>query len=305
MRDYLTMLNERDGGIGGVKLNVEECETGYDTKKGVECTRPSRARVRPGGLCEPLFDGHHIAIDPESRGRQDPGLVDGLRAICLCRWRRVPLELQPPATYWMACPMIFRYIGGKEGGLDKLKGKTIGFIFLESGYGREPIPLLNESARTMASPSSFSRWPARKQDQSAQWLAVRRDRPAWMIMWGWGDMNPTAVKRAAESNYPMDRFIGIWWSGTEDDARPAGPGGKGYLSLNLHAVGPTSRLSRTSSRPWSRRVRARPDKGKLGENLYNRGVYNSVLVAEAIRSAQRVTGKKSSKARTCVAGSRH
>ena len=28
----------------------------------------------------------------------------------------------------------FRYIGGKEGGLEKLKGKTIGFIFLESGY---------------------------------------------------------------------------------------------------------------------------------------------------------------------------
>ena len=38
--------------------------------------------------------------------------------------------------------MIIRYIGGKEGGLDKLKGKTIGFIFLESGYGREPLPLL-------------------------------------------------------------------------------------------------------------------------------------------------------------------
>src|SRR5690349_17542737 len=37
MHDYLTMLNERDGGIGGVKLNIEECETGYDTKKGVEC----------------------------------------------------------------------------------------------------------------------------------------------------------------------------------------------------------------------------------------------------------------------------
>ena len=28
MHDYLTMLNERDGGIGGVKIAVEECETG-------------------------------------------------------------------------------------------------------------------------------------------------------------------------------------------------------------------------------------------------------------------------------------
>ena len=30
MTDYLNMLNERDGGIGGVPLIVEECETGYN-----------------------------------------------------------------------------------------------------------------------------------------------------------------------------------------------------------------------------------------------------------------------------------
>ena len=37
MHDYFTMLNERDGGIGGVPIIVEECETGYDTTRGVEC----------------------------------------------------------------------------------------------------------------------------------------------------------------------------------------------------------------------------------------------------------------------------
>ena len=37
MWDYLTMLNERDGGVNGVRLVVEECETQYDTTQGVEC----------------------------------------------------------------------------------------------------------------------------------------------------------------------------------------------------------------------------------------------------------------------------
>ena len=55
---------------------------------------------------------------------------------------KFPWIFNPPATYWDGLSMIMRYIGGKEGGLDKLKGKTIGFIFLESGYGREPLPLL-------------------------------------------------------------------------------------------------------------------------------------------------------------------
>ena len=35
--DYFTLLNERDGGINGVKVAWEECETQYDTKQGVEC----------------------------------------------------------------------------------------------------------------------------------------------------------------------------------------------------------------------------------------------------------------------------
>ena len=32
--DYFAMLNARDGGIGGVKVEVEECETAYNCSKG-------------------------------------------------------------------------------------------------------------------------------------------------------------------------------------------------------------------------------------------------------------------------------
>src|SRR3990172_6358901 len=35
--DYFNVLNERDGGINGVKIVIEECEMQYDTKQGVEC----------------------------------------------------------------------------------------------------------------------------------------------------------------------------------------------------------------------------------------------------------------------------
>ena len=35
--DYLMMLNERDGGIEGVKIKLVQCETAYNTKQGVEC----------------------------------------------------------------------------------------------------------------------------------------------------------------------------------------------------------------------------------------------------------------------------
>ncbi len=57
MHDYLAMLNERDGGIGGVKLAIDECETGYDTKKGLECYDFGQAE-EPGHR-QSLVDRHH------------------------------------------------------------------------------------------------------------------------------------------------------------------------------------------------------------------------------------------------------
>jgi branched-chain amino acid transport system substrate-binding protein len=42
--DYFLMLNERDGGIGGIKVNPEECETGYKAQVGVECYESYRGK---------------------------------------------------------------------------------------------------------------------------------------------------------------------------------------------------------------------------------------------------------------------
>ena len=57
-RDYMTMLNERDGGVNGVKLGYEECETGYNTEKGVECYEKTKA---DGHRHPALVDRHHAA----------------------------------------------------------------------------------------------------------------------------------------------------------------------------------------------------------------------------------------------------
>src|SRR6266545_2395440 len=45
---YLTLLNERDGGINGVPLVWEECETVFDVTRGVECYERLKARGSTG-----------------------------------------------------------------------------------------------------------------------------------------------------------------------------------------------------------------------------------------------------------------
>ena len=80
MHDLFTMLNVRDGGIGGVKIQVEECETGYKAQKGVECYEAMKGK---GALVfKPLFDRHHPAAHSEGADRQDSGSVDGLWSVC-------------------------------------------------------------------------------------------------------------------------------------------------------------------------------------------------------------------------------
>ena len=291
MHDYFSMLNARDGGIGGSKLVVEECETGYKNEKGVECYESMKSK-HPVAIT-PYSTGITLALIPKAAVDHIPvlSMAYGLSASAV--GKDFPWIFNPPATYWDGMSMIIRYIAGKEGGLDKLKGKTIGYIYFDGGYGLEPIPLLDDLAKEYGfNVKKYPVPPAQMQNQSSLWLSVRRDRPNWMVMWGWGAMNPTAVQEAAKNGFPEDHFIGIWWSGSEDDARPAGAGGKGYLSLNFNAVGPNFPAIQDIVKDVIAKGNSQTAKDKVGENFYNRGVMNAAVIAEAIRNAQKITGKK-------------
>jgi branched-chain amino acid transport system substrate-binding protein len=291
MHDYFAMLNARDGGIGGSKIAIEECETGYKNEKGVECYEAMKSK-HPA-VITPYSTGITLALIPKAAVDHIPvlSMAYGLSASAV--GKDFPWIFNPPSSYWDGLSIIVRYIGGKEGGLDKLKGKTIGFIFFDGGYGREPLPLLHSLAQDYG--FSVKEYPvpaAQMQNQSSLWLSVRRDKPDYMIMWGWGAMNPTAVQEAAKTGYPEDHFIGIWWSGSEDDARPAGAAGKGYLSLNFNAVGPNFPAIQDIVKDVVGKGNSQTAKDKVGENFYNRGVLNAAVIAEAIRNAQKITGKK-------------
>ena len=142
--DYIHMLNARDGGIGGVKLQYEECETGYKNEKGVECYESLKDKHPV--VISPWSTGITLALIPKAAVNHTPilSMAYGLSASAV--GKDFPWVFNPPATYWDGLSIIFRYIGGKEGGLDKLKGKTIGYIFFDGGYGREPLPLLHQFA---------------------------------------------------------------------------------------------------------------------------------------------------------------
>jgi branched-chain amino acid transport system substrate-binding protein len=130
------------------------------------------------------------------------------------------------------------------------------------------------------------------QNQSSVWLGIRRDRPDWIYLQGWGAMNPTAVREASRIGFNMNRLVGVWWAGGEDDARPTGAQAKGYKALDWHEVGTNFPVIQDIVKHVVDKGQSRAPKEKVGENLYNRGVYQGMLIAEGIRNAQKLSGKK-------------
>jgi len=292
MADYLTMLNERDGGVGGIPLIVEECETGYNTKKGVECYE--KVKGKNPAIINPWSTGITLQLIPKTPVDKIPVLTMGYGLSAAAVGSVFPWVFNYPSTYWNQASAIIKYIGHQEGGMSNFKGKKIGFIFLESGYGREPIPLFEELSGELG--YEFFKIPVafkESQNQSSHWLKVRKEKPDWMIMWGWGVMNPTAIKEATRIKFNMEKFVGVWWSGGEDDARPAGKAAKGYKSANFHGIGTHYPAVQDILKYVVDKGKSQvKDRSRVGENLYMRGVFNSVLITEAIRSAQGKYGNR-------------
>jgi branched-chain amino acid transport system substrate-binding protein len=288
MHDYLNMLNLRDGGIGGVKLNVDECETGYDTKKGLECY--DAVKPKNPVIVNPWSTGITLSLIPKAAVDKIPILSMAYGLSASAKGDVFPWIFNPPATYWDGTSEILKYIAG--GSIDKLKGKTVGYIYFDAGFGREPLPLLKQLASNFGfTMKYYPVAPADMQNQSAQWLDIRRDKPDFMVMFGWGAMNATAVKEAIKAGYPMDKFVSIWWPG-EADLASAGEAAKGFKTLNWHGVGADYPALQDIKKLLVDTGKSQAPKDEFGGVLYDRGVYNSVLIAEAIANAQKLSGKK-------------
>jgi branched-chain amino acid transport system substrate-binding protein len=290
--DYWTLINERDGGINGVKIVSEECETGYATDKGVECYERLKGKGPTGaGYFSPLSTGITFALTEKAPGDKIPLLTTGYgrsesRDGSVFAWNFIAM-----GSYWTAADIAIQHIAKELGGFDKLKGKKITLVYHDSPYGKEPIPALE--ARAKLNGFTFKAIPVTHPgvEQKSQWLAIRQDRPDYVLLWGWGVMNSTSVIEAAAVGYPRDKMIGVWWSGAEPDVIPAGDKAVGYKALMLqHPAGRFAVHADLEKYVVSKGKSVAKD--DFAQVLYNRGLINSMLGVEAIRTAQAKFGNK-------------
>ena len=284
--DYFTLLNERDGGIGGVMTRLLECETGYNTEKGVECYEATKGE---GSLVyQPLSTGITYQLIPKVTADDIPLHTMGYGRTSAANGNVFSHTFNYPGNYWNGASGAVNYLLGSNGG--DLSGKKIALVYHNSAYGKEPIRTLEELSAKHGFDLSLLPVDHPGQEQKSQWLQIRRDRPDFVLMWGWGVMNQVAIQEAANIRFPMENFIGIWWSGAEHDVLPAGDKANGYKALTFHNVGRDFPVFDDIQKYVVDSGKAAGAGDQVGNVLYNRGLYAAMLAAEAVKTAQAIHG---------------
>lgn len=284
--DYITLLNERDGGIGGKPLRQIECEYGYNTQKGVECFEKLAAE---GGLVfNPLSTGVAYAVIPRAHELGIPLHTMGFGLTAAADGATYPYTFNFPAHYWHAATTQIAHIKDVEGG--SLKGVKIMHMHHNSGYGKEPISTLEALAEREGFELVLMPVDHPGEDQDAVWEKVGQEKPDYILLWGWGVMNTVALEKAVEVGFPMERLFGIWWSTSESDLKPLGSDVDGYKAVTFHAVGTSFKIFNEMNMMVYQTGKARGEMNNIGEVLYNRGIMSAIFSTEAIRLAMEIHG---------------
>ena len=288
--DYFNLVN-LNGGVNGVKISWEECETEYNPSRGIECYE--RLKTKNGGatLVEPLSTG--VAYGVLDRVAQDkiPMTTIGYGRSDAANGKVFPYIFPLITSYWNQAAGMIKYLGDKSGGMDKLKGKKIVHLYHDSAFGKEPLPVLEALAKqhgfelikiAVAPPGS---------EQQSQWLQIRQANPDYVILWGWGVMNSVAIKTAQRNGFPREKMLGVWWAGSEEDTIPSGDAAKGYSAMTFNTPGNYPLMDEIHKKLYDAGKGNLSDRGRIGSVYHMRGVSAGLLWVEAMRTAQEKFGK--------------
>ena len=294
MEDYFELLNMRDGGIGGVKITWEECETAYNSDRGVECYERLKGKGPTGAsIVHPLSTGITYRLIERATADKIPLISMGYGRTDATNGKIFPYVFPLVTNYWSQNTAKIKYIGMKEGGMGNLEGKKIANLYHESSYGKETIPVLDKQSEMYGFEVRHFPIPHPGLDQKATWLEVaRRYKPDWVILRGWGVMNPTALKEASRVGFPATKIVGVWWSGAEEDVIPAGKAAVGYVAAGFHPSGADFPAIQEILDKVHGAGKGHISPQRVGTIYYNRGLIAGVITTEAIRTAQGKFGAK-------------
>ena len=282
-RDYFSLINER-GGVSGWKISADIVDTGNAPQRGIEAYE----RFKRDGvvLIDPLST-------PVSRALVSRVLQDRINMVTMVSGRSdaadgsvFPYVLPLSPSYWSQAAALVEYMGQQDKGL---KDKKIAFVHIDTPFGREPLPLLQELAKRRGFELLTFPYAPPGNEQSATWTQVRRAKPDWTIIWGGGVGQTVSLKEALRNGIAPDRIASVIWL-SESDMKVVGVDQvKGVLKFEGAAGGREPKVIQDILREVVAKGKGAGAQELVGTTYYNIGVMSGAIMVEGVRRALEIT----------------
>ena len=278
-QDYLTLVNE-EGGIDGHTVEAIVRDHGNEPQRGIEAY--NRAREE-GAVLVDFFS------TPVSRANVNRVLEDEIVMITMLHGRgdasdgqTFPYVFPVMATYWSQATVLLKYIEDEHGGLE---GKKIAHVHIDSPFGREPIPVMENLAESEGFELRTFAYPSPGNEQSATWTEVRRYQPDFVVIWGAGGGQPVSVREAIRNGIPAENILSVVWL-AETDAETVGPDVMtGVKRFEATVTGTDTPILQRIQEKVIDAAKGAGDAANVGTTYYNIGVASMAVAVEAARLA--------------------
>lgn len=282
-RDYFTLVNER-GGVRGWKIQAEVVDHGNEPQRGIEAYE--RFKREGAVLIDPFST-------PVSRALVARALNDKINLITTFSGRSdaadgsvFPYVIPMSASYWSQAALLVEYIGREE---KDLKGKKIAFVHIDTPFGKEPLPLLQEMARQRGFELVTFPYAPPGNEQAAVWTQVRRAAPNWTIIWGAGVGQTVSLKEAIRNGISPEKIASVTWL-AESDMKVVGPdAAKGVLKFEGAAAGRDQKVIQDILKEVVAKGKGAGPQELVGTAYYNVGVMMASLMVEGVRNGLEIT----------------
>jgi branched-chain amino acid transport system substrate-binding protein len=158
--DYLKLVNAR-GGINGVKVSWEECETGYATDRGVECYERLKGKNGGATVFQPLSTGITFALTEKAPGDKIPLITAGYGRSESTDGNVFKWNFPLTGTYWDAADVLLQRVATRKAAGTSSRARRSRGSTTTAPTARSPSRCCRNGRRCTASSCSCCPWRIR------------------------------------------------------------------------------------------------------------------------------------------------
>src|SRR6516165_1234014 len=285
-QDYIALINSK-GGVEGYKIKVLEVDNEYKVPPAIEAHERFK---KEGAILEGLYGTPQTAaLNKKLEEDKIIGTSPGFGTASAADGKRYPYTFPIAASYWSQAGAAVAFVKDK---LADLNGKKIAYLYYDNPAGREPLPILEDLAKSEGFELRTFAVPAPGLEMGAQVLDITgRYKPDFIIAHLFGRSPSVSIKEFKGKGYPLSKVVALVWGAAEADINAAGGFGaaEGYSCMQFAGVGHEYPVISEINAMYKAQGKEPPNE-QANSVIYNRGVFLAAIHLEAVRNAIKAKG---------------